>query len=110
MSTLLPPGHKSALVLVSVTKLALKGEMPAAMRLEFLDHLSKMCDGLITDQAIALVEPMDERGWEIVSEAMKLGPKKALDVYADKFHVFAALNPSLHLAAEWPAKKYGAQS
>jgi hypothetical protein len=50
--------------------------------------------GYLTPAVIAAVEPMCNRAYEIVREAQKLGPK-ALDIYADKFDAFAALNPSL---------------
>ena len=104
-----PParGYKYTLVLASVTKRALQWEMPPKMRLEFLEHLDKMRDDFLTAEALALVEPIDDSAYEIVCEAMKLGPFKALDVYADKFDIFAALNPSLLLACEEAARKYG---
>jgi hypothetical protein len=44
---------------------------------------------------------------EIVSEAKALGPYKALDVYADKFDLFATLNPSLLRAVEKAVERYG---
>jgi hypothetical protein len=93
-------GHQYTLVCVSLTKLALQSEMPPEMRLEFLGHLEKMVDQTLTPAVIAMVEPMCERGYELSREAVKLGHFKALDVYADKFDVFAALNPSLHVACE----------
>jgi hypothetical protein len=50
----------------------------------------------------AVVKPL-----EIVSEAKALGPYKALDVYADKFDLFATLNPSLLRAVEKAVERYG---
>ena len=94
-------GHRYTLVCASLAKFALKSEMPAPMRLEFLNHLEKMVDRWLTPEIIAMVEPMDERGLELSREAAKLGYKErpsALDVYADKFDVFATLNPSLRRA------------
>jgi hypothetical protein len=44
---------------------------------------------------IAAVDPMDDKGEEIAREIRKVGPQKALDVYADTFTAFASLNPSL---------------
>jgi hypothetical protein len=107
MSTVLAKGYKYTLVLASVTKRALAGEMPAEMRLQFLEHLEKMRDDFLSADALSLVQPIDNSGYEIVAEAMKLGPFKALDVYADKFDVFAGLNPSLLVAVEEAARKYG---
>jgi hypothetical protein len=91
-------GYQYTLVCVSLTKWALQSEMPAEMRLEFLGHLEKMIAGPLTPDIIAMVEPMCDRGLQLSSEAQKLGHFKALDVYADKFEVFAALNPSLQAA------------
>jgi hypothetical protein len=92
-------GHKYVVVSASITKRCLQGEMPADMRLQFLQHLEKMSDQVLTAEKIARIEPICDAGYQIVQEAMKLGPYKALDVYADKFEVFAALNPSLRIAA-----------
>ena len=43
---------------------------------------------------IGAIDPMDDRGMEIVHEAQRLGPK-SLDIFADVFWTFARLNPSL---------------
>jgi hypothetical protein len=91
-------GHKYTLVSISLTKYALQGEMPAEMRLQFLTYLEKFTDQYLTTEIIAMVEPMDARGFELSTEARKLGPYKALDLYSDKWDVFAALNPSLQRA------------
>ena len=99
-------GHKYTLVIVSVTKRALQGDMPIEMRLNFLNHLEKMTDMTLTPAVIALVEPIDNKGYELYREAMKLGFRStwapgigrqtnAFDVLYEKFDVFAALNPSL---------------
>jgi hypothetical protein len=94
-----PVGHCYTLVLASLTKRLLTEEMPAAYRLQFLQHLDKMPNGesktWLTAEMIAAVEPMCDKGYEMVCEAQKLGPKKALDAYAKFFSAFAALNPSL---------------
>ena len=89
-----PKGYKFTLVCAGIAKHALSGEMPTEMRLDFLQHLEKMADHFLTEEVIAMVEPLSKDSLEIVNEARKLGPGKALDVYADKFDVFAALNPS----------------
>jgi hypothetical protein len=101
-------GHIYSLVMISVTKRALQGEMPPAMRLEFLDHLEKQVDHILTPAIIALVDPIDDKGWELYREAMKLGfgrdwsagprPPCVFDVLYKKFDVFATLNPSLQRA------------
>ncbi|RXG86493.1 hypothetical protein [Bradyrhizobium zhanjiangense] len=102
-------GHRYTLVLVSLTKRCLQAEMPAEMRLQFLQHLDKMTDQWITPGVIAIIEPMDEKGLELSKEAEKLGydgRPSALDVYAEKFDVFAALNPSLQRAYDAAFAKY----
>jgi hypothetical protein len=93
----IPKGHKYMLVLASVTKRVLKDELPQEWRLQFLGHLEKMSRGeqWLTPEMIAAVEPMDDKGEEIAREIRKVGPQKALDVYADTFTAFATLNPSL---------------
>ena len=56
---------------------------------------------------IAAIDPMDDKGDEIAGEIRKLGPQKALDVYAETFVAFAALNPSLIEALRMsPAYRY----
>ena len=95
-------GHKYTLVMASLTKLALKSEMPPEMRLEFLGHLEKMTDQVLTPAVITLVEPMDAKGRELFDEAAKLGhgmkQPNLFTVLNQKFDVFAALNPSLQRA------------
>jgi len=92
--------RKFMLVMASQAKRALQGEMPPAMRLEFLRHLEKMVDNVLTPAAIGMVEPICDKGLQIVSEAKKLGWPEAFKVYAEKFDVFAALNPSLQAALD----------
>jgi hypothetical protein len=91
----MPNGHMFTLVLASHTKRMLQGNLPEEWRLLFLNHLDKMIDTWLTSEMIAALEPMDARGQAIVIEIMKVGPQKALDLYAKSFVTFAALNPSL---------------
>jgi hypothetical protein len=100
-------GHKYSMVCASITKWALQSEMPAEMRLEFLQHLDKMTDHFLTPEIIAMIEPLSKDSFEIVQEARKLSPGKALDVYADKFDVFAALNPSFIEAVKRANRRWG---
>jgi hypothetical protein len=92
--TACPVGHQYSLVMVSVAKRLLKEEMPASYRLKFLEHLDRTGAKWLTPDMIATVEPICDKGYEIIQEAQKLGPK-ALDVYAEHFETFAGLNPSL---------------
>ena len=92
-----PLGHRYSLVLISLVKRVLAQEMPPAYRIQFLDHLEKMGsqDQFITPDVISAVEPVCDKGYEMIREAQKLGATKALDAYAKFFPAFAALNPSL---------------
>jgi hypothetical protein len=95
-------GHQYTLVLASHLKWVLRAELSPQWRLEFLDHLEKMVDGTLTPAVLALVEPIDEKGLEILDEARKLGygplPPNLFTVLAQKFEIFAQLNPSLQRA------------
>jgi hypothetical protein len=91
-----PIGHLYTLVMMSVTKRMLAMEIPVEYRLKFLEHLDKNAtrDIWINAEMIAAIDPICNKGYEIVREANKLGPK-ALDIYAANFPTFAVLNPSL---------------
>jgi hypothetical protein len=98
--------HRWTLVMASVAKWALQGEMPAKMRLEFLGRLEQMTDGVLTPEIIAIVEPMDAKGFEIYDAAKALGYGRdghganLFTVLDKKFDVFATLNPSVRAAYE----------
>lgn len=95
-------GHRYSLVMATEVKQLLQGEMPPEMRLDFLSHLDKMIDHVITAEIIGMLDPMDEQGAELMKEARKLGyglrSPNAFNVLDQKFEVFAALNPSLRTA------------
>jgi hypothetical protein len=91
----IPKGYRYTLVLASVTKRVLQMQLSEEWRLQFLSHLEKMLDTWFTPEMMAAIEAMDDRGEEIAAEIRKVGPQKALDVYADTFVAFASLNPSL---------------
>jgi len=94
-----PRGYQYTLVIVSIMKRYLGGKLPTSFRLEFLEWLEKMAADenrlWLTQEMIANIEPMCDKGYEIVREAQKLDARKRLDVYADVFKTFAKLNPSL---------------
>ena len=92
-----PTGYKYTLVLISLVKRMLTEEMPASYRFNFLERLDRMPAGTtwLTADMIAAIEPVCDKGHEIIHEAQKLGAKKALDVYAQHFATFAELNRSL---------------
>jgi hypothetical protein len=78
--------------------------MPANYRLKFLEWLNRCDETWLSREIIAAVDPMDDDGYEILREAMKLGAKTALDVVArwEVFSAFVALNPSLLTAIKMP--------
>ena len=96
-------GYAYTLVLISLDKRLLQDEMPAWERLAILERLCKVpySDRLwLTPEMVAVVGPMDDKGYEIVNAARKLEPGKILDVFAEHFATFAVLNPSLIAALE----------
>jgi hypothetical protein len=94
---LTPPAWRYTLVLASVTKRLLGFDIPLKFRQAYLDHLEKMTVGSdwCNADVITAVGPMDDAGYEMICEIGNLGWKKGLDVAAEMFASFAALNPSL---------------
>jgi hypothetical protein len=86
------------LVNISVIKRVLLQDMPESERLGFLEHLDGSTDLHLTPEIVASIEPMDDEAFEIVWQMWKLSADKVLDLYADKFELFATLNPSLSAA------------
>jgi hypothetical protein len=92
----IPKGYAYTIVNISVNKRLLRDDMPAKERLDLLESLEVSRDDLwLTPKMIATIEPMCDKGNEIVSEARRLDASKILDVFADHFSTFAVLNPSL---------------
>lgn len=97
-----PRGWKWTLVVVAHAKRLLQANMPVETRLKILEGLER-CEGdRLTDEVLAAVDPMPDAGEEIIREAMTLGPKQALDIYArhEVFTTLATINPSLLTAIE----------
>jgi hypothetical protein len=89
-------GLRYTLVLLSISKRFLSQTIPADCRLRFLEWMDRRSD-TFSKEAIALIEPMNDEGYEIFREANKLGPNKALDISAswEVFNAYAAINPSI---------------
>jgi hypothetical protein len=108
----IPRGYKYTIVHISLNKRLARSDMPADERLRILEML-EVHDldriWLKTDM-VAAIEPMDDRGYEIASEAHKLPEGKVFDVFADRFATFAALNPSLLAALRLCSLGRGSQS
>jgi hypothetical protein len=97
-----PIGLRYILVSIAEVKWFLSEDIPAEYRLKFLEFIDSHTD-LFTPEAIALVEPMNAEGRELIKEARKLG-NKWLDVVArwEVFNAFIALNPSMLDALKMP--------
>jgi hypothetical protein len=98
----IPRGYQYTIVHISLNKRLLRADMPARERLQILEGLE--VDDLdrlwLTNDMVAAIEPMDDQGYALASEARKLDAGKILDVFADHFATFAVLNPSLIAALE----------
>jgi hypothetical protein len=95
----IPRGYAYTIVDISLNKRLLRADMPATERLKILEGLGGDQNWL-TREMVAAIEPMDDHGYELASEAHKLPEGKVLDVFADHFATFAVLNPSLIAALE----------
>jgi hypothetical protein len=91
----IPRGYAYTIVRISLDKRLLQDEMSARERLEILERFQLSEHRWLTPAMIAAIEPMCDKGNEIISEACKLDPGKTLDVFAEHFPTFAVLNPSL---------------
>jgi hypothetical protein len=97
----IPAGYQYTIVNISLTKRLLLCDMPAAERLKTLENLDiEGNERWLTPDMIATIEPMDDKGYELASEALKLADGKFLDVFAERFDTFAVLNPSLVAALQ----------
>jgi hypothetical protein len=86
-------------VTVSLLKRHLLEPMSEDTRLQFVGSLERWADDLGAD-VVAAIKPMCDRGYQIVTEALELGTANVIDVFAERFPAFAALNPSLVASRE----------
>jgi hypothetical protein len=95
---------RAQLVLISLVNYALQTGLSPDWRVKYLEHLDKMTGdpvgdngmrALITHKIINSIDPICDRGWELALEAQRAGPFGSLEIYADAFATFVALNPSL---------------
>jgi hypothetical protein len=95
-------GRRYVLVAIAECKWFLSHTIPAEYRLKFLEFIDRHTD-LFTPEALALLEPMNNEGREMLKEARKLG-SKWLDVVSswEVFNAFVALNPSMLVALKMP--------
>jgi hypothetical protein len=93
-------GSRYTIVMMSVAKNFLAGELPTDLRLKLLKFLDNR---QFSVEAIAQLEPMGDEGFEIYKEAMKVGSKGvAVLGRLEVFSAFAALHPSLLAAVKMP--------
>jgi hypothetical protein len=96
----IPRGYAYTIVDISLNKRLLRADMPANERLKILEGLKGDDQNWLTREMVAAIEPMNDQGYELASEAHKLPEGKVLDVFADHFATFAVLNPSMIAALE----------
>jgi hypothetical protein len=92
-----PPGYWFDLVNIARVKRLLKCEMPDDVRLRFLEYLNGTVDGLLTEEAMRLVEPACDVAEEMMRKMDNLHLIDKCQVMR-KWNVMASfcnLNPSL---------------
>jgi hypothetical protein len=102
-------GHCHTLIWVAIAKRALQEEMPAPMRLRFLELLDKLADAKVTPEVIARIDPMPDAGWQIVREARSIDPpddklaKASFKILTSEpaWGYLTRINPSMMAAVEW---------
>jgi hypothetical protein len=84
-------------------------DIPPASRLELLERLNKLTDSYFTADALKMIEPMSDTGYEIFKEAKSLDPSKDETHCAASFEILTrqavldhliSLNPSILAAAK----------
>jgi hypothetical protein len=94
----MPIGHLLNMAEISYSKRALlMPEMPAVERLKCLDNIASNVFGPVTEAAIAAIEPICDKGIQILSEIVNLPVEKQTQAFrkGDVFRILARLNPSL---------------
>ena len=119
---LVTSGHRMMLICVAVAKMALRSEMPAALRLRFLEILDALQDHYVKAEMVAMIEPMPDEAWQIVNAALSLNPKTddvkswqdirpAWNILEGQrvFGFLLKLNPSMLEAIRWREIDYPAE-
>ena len=107
-----PLGRRWNMIAASLAKRVLQEDMPAGLRLRFLECLNAMIGLNFTAEMLAMIEPMCDTAFEIWKEAKTLDPKNdkacmaSFNVLASwrVFHHFLELNPSILAAIKWLEK------
>jgi hypothetical protein len=106
----LPVGYRSNLVMIAMAKrwAAPDKELTVAERLRTLKSIKEMTFGVLTPEAVAVIEPANDKFEEIVAKAVRASialddDGRAMCKALEQMDVFAnllKLNPSLIRAAE----------
>ena len=108
-------GHKHTLLFIAYAKHALVNiEMNAGQRLRFLELIHGCIDFTVTQEMVALIEPMSDTEMQMMHEARSLNSEAdpagmvsyRLLTRPDVFGHFLALNPSLLAAIMLHQKKF----
>ena len=72
-------------------------KMTVGDRLKFLNGLAECVHGIVTAEAVAAIEPIENIGEQILSEICSLPVEKQTTAFGDGdvFRILARLNPSL---------------
>ncbi|WP_157839467.1 hypothetical protein [Bradyrhizobium diazoefficiens] len=92
-----PAGYWHDLVNIAMVKRLLKQEMPADLRLRFLEHLNAQVHSLLTLEAMQAVEPACDTAMSMIDEmkALSIDDKCRLMCKWNVMAAFCNLNPSL---------------
>jgi hypothetical protein len=88
----LPPGYRVPLILIAQTKRIVMGEIPPVERLELLEKMMSLANGILTPAVLAQVEPAGDVETKMFAEAR--GNYDALQAW-DVFLQFTRANPSI---------------
>jgi hypothetical protein len=92
-----PPGYWVTLIEISQVKRILLGEMPADLRLRFLEQLNERVYGIITTEAMQRVEPACATAMKMLAEmeTLNVNDKCRLLMRWNVMATFIRLNPSI---------------
>jgi hypothetical protein len=96
--TCMPIGYLLDMAEISYFKRAVfMPEMPTGERLKCLDGVASGVSGPVTEAAVAAIEPICDRGMQMLLEIFSLPGEKQTQAFArgDVFRILARLNPSL---------------
>jgi hypothetical protein len=93
----LPCGYWYDLVVASQIKRLLQREMPADLRLRFLELLNRKASGLVTMEAIAAIQPACDAAMAMIEELepLSIADKCRVMRRIEVFDAHIALNPSI---------------